>query len=229
MLYQLNKRVSESPPVPIATQWTTPKIIRTALLFAIPLVIFVVVAIGALGNKPLPGDLAILNTIQEFSFPQLDKPMITITAFGNASILVPLAVLAAGGLFFLKKRYQALFLLFCAGGTSVLTLVFKQLFRRDRPQLWKHLVTETDYSFPSGHAMITSTLAICIIVLCWHTKFRMPAIIIGTVYCVTVALSRLYVGVHYPSDILGGWGASVLVVATLYYGLRYVRGRFKKS
>jgi membrane-associated phospholipid phosphatase len=75
--------------------------------------------------------------------------------------------------------------------------------------LWQQIVIEKGYSFPSGHAMISCALAITIMILCWPTRWRRLAIIGGTIYFILVGISRLYLGVHYPSDVLGGWCVSI--------------------
>ena len=109
------------------------------------------------------------------------------------------------------------------GGAVVINFILKMIFERSRPDLWQRLVVETSYSFPSGHALASSAIALVIIIICYKTKWFIPAIIIGTVYAVVIAYSRLYLGVHYPSDIIGGWLISAAWVIAMYWTIKRVK------
>ena len=87
---------------------------------------------------------------------------------------------------------------------------------RMRPDLWLSITPETTYSFPSGHAMASATLAMAIIMLCWPTRARWWVTIVAIVLAVLVGVSRIYLGVHYPSDILTGWIASIAWVVGIH-------------
>ena len=139
----------------------------TTLAFAVPLALFLILANAIRSNGPLPGDLAVLQIIHLFANPVMDHLMIGITMLGDAEIVVPLLAIVAAILYLkFKKRKQAVFLALAAGGTAAINVAFKHVFQRDRPELWQHLVNETSFSFPSGHAMITSSLALTLIILC---------------------------------------------------------------
>ena len=92
----------------------------------------------------------------------------------------------------------------------------KILFQRARPALWLSPAPEQDYSFPSGHAMLSVAIAGSLIALAWPTRLRWPALIGGTMSVVGIGLSRLYLGVHFPSDIMAGWCAALLWVTGVY-------------
>jgi membrane-associated phospholipid phosphatase len=97
-------------------------------------------------------------------------------------------------------------------GSALLNLGSKQFFQRDRPTLWESIAPESTYSFPSGHAMGSMTLAAVIVLLAWNTRWRWPAVAFGVLFAGSVSLSRIYLGVHYPSDILAGWCAALVWV-----------------
>jgi undecaprenyl-diphosphatase len=80
-------------------------------------------------------------------------------------------------------------------------------------------------SFPSGHAMASMALAVALIVLLWPTRWRYPMLLGGIFFTIMVGLSRIYLGVHYPSDVLAGWVASLAWVMGLS---RVLYGRFGK-
>ena len=112
-----------------------------------------------------------------------------------------------------KSYHKSLFLVVAIGGSALVNLAFKSIFERARPELWDRAVEVTNYSFPSGHALSTSAFALTVVVLLWHTKWRTLAIIIGALYAATVGFTRLYLGVHYPTDVIGGWLLGIAWVA----------------
>jgi undecaprenyl-diphosphatase len=76
---------------------------------------------------------------------------------------------------------------------------------RVRPHLWISKAPELDYAFPSGHAMTSMTLVAILVILTWYHPWRWLVITIGSLYLLSIAWTRLYLGVHFPSDILAGW------------------------
>ncbi len=96
------------------------------------------------------------------------------------------------------------------GGSALLDMGAKQFFQRDRPSLWESIAPESTFSFPSGHAMGSMTLAAVVIALAWNTRWRWPVTIVASLFALLVGISRIYLGVHYPSDILGGWSAALV-------------------
>jgi membrane-associated phospholipid phosphatase len=199
-----------------------PKLLLTSAVFWLPMLLFVGLANAVRSNHALPGDDAILNGIHHFSSPALDKLAVAVTTLGNPAVVVIGVAVAAAVLAYKRYRRQAVFLLFSAAGTAAINVIIKFLFHRDRPSLWARIVTENSYSFPSGHAMISSALAFSVIILCWHTRYRWLVVIVSTLFFLLVSLSRLYLGVHFPSDVVGGWSVSLLWIATLHYAF----GRF---
>src|SRR5690606_4052086 len=102
----------------------------------------------------------------------------------------------------LRRWRHAVFAAVATGGSALLNIAAKQLFARDRPSLWESIAPETSYSFPSGHAMGSMTLALVLVLLAWHTRARWWVLAAMAVFVPMVGLSRVYLGVHYPSDIL---------------------------
>lgn len=150
-------------------------------------------------------DTTFLHWVHSYSKPTFDGIFLFFTSIGNPSFVIPIVFLLAGYLLY-KKYYAHMFLLlFGVGGASLLNLILKEIFQRHRPALWHTLITETDYSFPSGHAMASSALILCLIIMVWNTKWRLPVLIGGIIVIGMIGLSRLYLGVHYPSDVLAGW------------------------
>ena len=91
----------------------------------------------------------------------------------------------------------------------LISTVSKLIFGRARPELWESIVSESTYSFPSGHAMASMATVAALLVL-YRRRSALPWIAMaGVIYVIAIGFSRLYLGVHYPSDVLAGWAASI--------------------
>lgn len=186
--------------------------------FWLPVIVFAKLAGEVLEREPIAADVSILSAIHHHATPLHDRVVIFITNCGSAEVIAPLTVLLAGLLFWKGLKRQAVILTFGVGGAAAANVVLKMIFQRDRPSLWSPLVAERSFSFPSGHAMASSAFALCILLLLWRTKWRWLAAIAGTLFVLLVGLSRMYLGVHYPTDVVAGWTASVawvLLVSSL--------------
>ena len=181
------------------------------------MVIFLRLANEVHEKDPLLGDTAILEWFRQVSTPGLDRAVVAVTSLASTPAVVLGLGLAATALVWTRRRRDALFLVFCAGGTALINLGVKIIFQRDRPSLWEHIVTENSYSFPSGHAMISSAIAFSFIIIFWHTRYRWLAVGAGAAYALLIGISRLYLGVHFPSDVLAGWCVSLLWVLSMRY------------
>ncbi|HEU4375968.1 MAG TPA: phosphatase PAP2 family protein [Telluria sp.] len=145
-----------------------------------------------------------------------DRIMVWSSRAGSAAALVPFNLLVAAWLYRQGARERTWFWLLAVGGAALINLIAKYSFARARPTLWVSILPETTYSFPSGHAMETMAVVTAIVCLIWHrggARWAAPAI--GAAYVVIVGTSRVYLGVHYPSDVLAGWCASFAWVAGL--------------
>jgi len=158
-------------------------------------------------------DVATLQAIHANASPAFDTFFLAYTELGGVMIVAAVTMAVVGYLWFTARRYKALLLFFAVGGAAFVNYVLKFIFERARPDLWTHLVEETSFSFPSGHAMGSSAFAFGIVAILWNTKWRPLAIVLSGLYVVSIGLSRLYLGVHYPTDILAGWLLSLVWVA----------------
>jgi membrane-associated phospholipid phosphatase len=175
----------------------------------IPLLLFGSLAEDVWTREGFSWDTGILLALHARATPALDRLMLTLTAIGGP---LPMAALAGAiALFLVWRRWLGNAALFATivGGAALLNLLAKLLFQRQRPTLWPSLAPETDYGFPSGHAMGSMALVAALVFLLWGTRWRWPVLVVGTIFVLGVGLSRLYLGVHYPSDILAGWSASL--------------------
>lgn len=161
----------------------------------------------------LPQEEMVLRAINSLATPLLDALVVSVTRLGGTLGVAVLTIGIAMLLWQRRMRNRAAILVAGVGGALVLNLLLKAFFQRDRPQLWERLVTENSYSFPSGHAMASSALAFSLIVIFWSTKWRWFVVGAMFTYMVVIGLTRLYLGVHYPSDVLAGWIVSAMWVA----------------
>ncbi len=192
-------------------------------LFSICLVastMFIILAILVTNGITTAFDESALLWINQHANDTFNSLFVALTQLGGIYLVagVSLAMLVY---FVLKKRYyKALFVVVSIGGAALVNVLLKTLFDRSRPDLWQHLVTETSFSFPSGHSSASAALAFTVIVLLWNTKWRTVSLSIGALYIVTIGFSRMYLGVHFPSDVLGGWLLAASWV-TLMAGILY--------
>ena len=132
-----------------------------------------------------------------------------ITMFASEIIVFFIALLFL--LIFKNKRY-GIFVIFNAFNILILNILLKLIFMRDRPYDLM-IITETGYSFPSGHAMCALGFYGFIIYLTWHFNLEKKVKIIFTILLsiliVLLGVSRVYLGVHYASDVLAGYMVSV--------------------
>jgi undecaprenyl-diphosphatase len=161
-------------------------------------------------------DAPVLNMLHAMATPTLDRFFVLMSRVGYLWGVVPLDLIVLLLLAARRRFRDGLFFAIAVSGSAVLNIVAKNYFARLRPELWLSLTPETTYSFPSGHAMASATLGMALIILCWATRWRWPMTVASLVFILLVGISRVYLGVHYPSDILAGWSAAVAWVFGMY-------------
>lgn len=209
------------------TRVFSPKVWRllgaSFLLMILPVILFTALAQEVRDSETLAFDEAVLRGINSYASPTLDSFVIVLTDFGDVIGVGVLTLLLTWLLWRRHMRRRAATVIVGVVGAAALNVILKALFQRDRPELWERLVVETSNSFPSGHAMASSALAFAVIAVLWNTKYRWWAVVIGVVYTVVIGLTRLYLGVHYPTDIVAGWMVSGAWIAVVAFVLKYRR------
>jgi len=160
-------------------------------------------------------DTPILNMLHGLETPRRDHFFVWVSRIGFLWGTIPIDVIVLAWLAFRRRFRDGLFFGLAVVGSAVLDVMGKAYFTRARPDLWLSITPETNYSFPSGHAMGSATLGMALIFLFWPTRWRWPVVVGATLFVFLVGLSRLYLGVHYPSDILAGWCAAVAWVVSM--------------
>lgn len=210
-----------------AQNWIVENRARVLLLFAgvlLPLLVFGALAEDIWEKETLRGDAPILLWAHSRANPQLDRWMLAITHIGSPPLMFSMCGLIALFLWAKKRRGDLTFFLAATIGAGLLNLAAKRIFGRARPDLWLSIDPRSDLSFPSGHAMGTMALFVAVVILLWPTKARAPVLVFGGALVFLVGLSRVYIGVHFPSDVLCGWLASLAWVVGLHL-IRRMRSR----
>ncbi len=200
---------------------------RIGLLFAgmlLPLWVFAELADEVHEMEQFVFDDPILLHANGLAGPGLDGFFVVVSKLGYEGVIAVDLVLVLT-LLALKHWREAIFAATAFLGSSLLNVGAKQFFQRDRPTLWESISPEDTFSFPSGHAMGSMTLVMTAILLAWPSRWRWPVLLLASAFAVLVGYSRVYLGVHFPSDILAGWMAGTAWVVGVYLVLFHVPGR----
>lgn len=166
----------------------------------------------------------ILRSMHRYSSPALDSLFLLSHQLGRARFCTAMVVVMALLWWRQNNRIEVKLWLGLGLSTFVLQWSLKLLFARPRPQLWDTLIQLESYAMPSGHALVATTLYP---LLAHSASKRWPQHKV-TFYCVAtllalyIGLGRLYLGVHWPSDVLVGW---ILGFVQLQGALHWARNR----
>jgi len=156
--------------------------------------------------------------------------MLEITALGTGTVVMMIVAISGLFLALTRHRYSALLLLVATAGGLALNLVLKLFFNRPRPHVIVWGTNAVSSSFPSGHAMsatiVYSTVAYLAARLARKMWQRWAVMLFAAAIIILISLSRLYLGVHYPSDVLAG---SVIGLAWAAFCMATLEGIQKLS
>jgi undecaprenyl-diphosphatase len=153
-------------------------------------------------------DDAVLRWMGAHHSTVLDNIMLEITALGTGTVVMMIVAVAALFLVLTQQKYSAILLLVSTGGGLILNLILKMGFDRPRPAIFVPEVRAVSSSFPSGHAMsaaiVYGTVAYLAARLHKRRWARVLIMLIALIVILLICISRLYLGVHYPSDVVAG-------------------------
>jgi undecaprenyl-diphosphatase len=139
------------------------------------------------------------------------------TALGGVAVLSLITAASVGYLLLMRRRHAALLVLIAVCGGLALSTLFKAGFDRPRPDLVAHLAHVYTASFPSGHSMLSAATYFTLGALLarMHREASVKVFLMAAAILITllVGVSRVYLGVHWPSDVLAGWALGVALVA----------------
>ena len=207
------------------------------LTIALAASIFVVWAFAEITEEVVEGesrrfDRAVLLWIEANVPGWLEGPMRLVTELGSYRVVVPLLVLATAAFYYKGLKLAAVLLVVSTAGGFLLTTVLKAVFQRPRPEIVETGYTASFYSFPSGHATIAvGFYGALTLILAYQLRgrARWAVAACGTLLVLLIGFSRLYLGVHYLTDVLAGflaaplWLVNVAAVYVLWTSIRSLR------
>lgn len=194
-------------------KWITLRLIIAVVLFLLALFVFATIADEIVLEHESGFDNTILKAIFSLESPLATKIFLAFTFFGSSTFLFPAYVLLIL-IFLFKKNWKLALDVASIGITSTsLLYLLKDIFKRQRPldPLIRHV---TGFSFPSGHSFSSFTFCGLIAYLIWQSNLQNGWIIAATIvlflFATTIAFSRVYLKVHFPSDVIAGFCLSMM-------------------
>ena len=193
--------------------------LRTLLSIAIGSVVgFLMIGWFTMNGQLQSFDHHVIQYVQSFETPTLTMIFKTFSHIGSGYGVTLITVIVCCLFFFKEQRKSIVFAI-----TIVITMLIKEgvksIYERQRPTMHR-LMEASGHSFPSGHTMMAVSLYTMIVYMVWHYVTKpMQRFILTVVACAiatTIALSRIYVGVHYPTDIIGGILCSTALLAIIF-------------
>ena len=177
-------------------------------------------------------DLRIINLISHFRTPELNQFMLFITYLAQGEIIAIAVIFSLIILFLLRKwSYIRSLLVFVVGG-ELFVWIIKNIIDRPRPPLTEALVTETSYSFPSGHSFIAVAFYGLIVFFLFDSlkkkSLKAISLILGTILVILIGTSRIYLGAHWPSDVLASY-TSGLAWLTIIITITHIKKKFNSK
>jgi membrane-associated phospholipid phosphatase len=185
--------------------------------------VFGVVAEGVKDGVTQPFDEATLQWFESHRTPFLDDAMLEVTTLGSGVVLIMIVLISSVFLWQTQHKWSVYLLLLGTLGAKLFNTILKIFFSRERPSIVEGIAEVHSLSFPSGHAMSSMAVYGCVAYLVARLEPR-PTLkhtvwVIAGIVILLIGISRMYLGVHYPSDViagfLGGLAWLAFVVATM--------------
>jgi undecaprenyl-diphosphatase len=213
--------------VQLRYEWNVPKMFFYYGLFS--LVMFFLIALNINQVWVSLFDQFLIENIQSWHTSNMTSVMTFISSIGGG---IPLVMISCVLFLMVTRFYQQrsvwLFFLWIALGTNQINRLLKAIFERLRPTELQ-LVEASGYSFPSGHSMGAICLYSLIVLICWNARFNRMGRRVLVIFCglmiVLMGLSRIYLGVHYPSDVIAGYFAGFAWFGISYFVIAKLRAR----
>lgn len=214
MVHEMEAKMLDPPE--IAPQTPPPPVLVAQLLLLATVALFLAVLVGMVTGGTRTVDEWTLRALRlpedlgrAVGPPWLTDIMIGLTALGEAPVLTFYVLIAAVWFFYRGDRQAMRMILVVGIGGLLLMLALKFSIGRPRPDIVPHLSLISHGSFPSGHAMMTMAIFLSIAVLTGRglrsSRRRAAVIFFAVVASLSIGSTRVFVGVHYPSDVLAGW------------------------
>jgi undecaprenyl-diphosphatase len=203
------------------------KLLTTVAAVAAVLLFFLWFATEVYQGETLVFDNAVREWVHGFASPGMTQVALAATFTGSTTMVVTLGIVALVGFLIIRDRGAAAVLAIIVIGEAVLSIALKDYYVRSRPEPYFGYTTPTSFSFPSGHSFASFCLYLA---LAWLITRRVASngVAIGIwvaaiMIVLLVGLSRIYLGVHYPTDVIGGYLAAAMWSSIVLYGYQKYR------
>jgi undecaprenyl-diphosphatase len=209
-------------------------------LIAAATLVFIDVADDSAEEKGRAFDMKVLEWLHPYADhaePRgpawFDHAVRDLTSLGSVAVLAAIVLIVFGYLALQRRRLEAASLAVSLGGGLMLSETLKQVFERDRPPFEWHATDALNASFPSGHALLSTVVYLSLgAMLARAVRTRtMKAYVMGVavVLALAVGASRVYLGVHWASDVLGGWSLGAAWATLCWLAERAIARRLKRA
>ncbi len=188
------------------------------------LAVFAYFAEEVIEGERLAFDTQVIDTVRAWAAPWLMPLMIALTRMGEWWFMAGVGLVAGWAWWRAGQRGKVIILVTTALGGAALNQLLKLVFHRTRPDELGRLVTVNGYSFPSGHAQMSFCFYVILVFLLVYGRpswLRFVGMVGALALVGMIGLSRIYLGVHYPSDVVGGFAAAAVWVLTNILAYRW--------
>ena len=205
--------VRRRTPAPVATagRWLARHRFQLLLLLAcvlVPLALLGEIVNEVFVKHGFPWDVAILHWAHRHATPTLDQFAAVFSDAGSAWVLAPLFAVVSSALLLARRPMQAGFFALACAGALLLDVLARTVFERPRPTVFVPIAPEHTYAFPSAHAMGSMAFAVAVIILARPTRWGWAIGGLAALLTLVIGVSRIYLGLDYPTDVLAGWLAA---------------------
>lgn len=217
-----------------AERWALVALVLAALLA----MVFIRIAAYVYGESPGEFDVHIITALRnpaDLSDPigpgWLEEAMRDITGLGGTTVLIIVSMAAFSFMMMTGKKHAAYMLAGSVVGAIILSQTMKLGFSRPRPELVPHGARVYTMSFPSGHAMMSAAVYLTVAALLartqQHVRVRVFIIFVAAFLTILVGASRVYLGVHWPTDVIAGWAGGAGWAIICWSGMYWLQRRGK--
>ncbi|ENX39369.1 hypothetical protein F887_02860 [Acinetobacter sp. NIPH 2100] len=175
--------------------------------------------IGLMNSNASTLDLFSVQALFEHRSFTLNHVTILLSRLGGMPFLLFLTTFLCIYQIWMKNYKNVTFISLSVGGSIVIGWLLKWSIDRPRPLEFYHLVQSYGASFPSAHSLYAAILASLAMLLCRQHKHRNSVVLVSTLWFIAMGISRVYAGVHYPTDVLAGWGIGLIWTSLLWFWL----------
>ena len=228
---------SPTAPEPLPTTEEAQRLMTAALLAGLLAAAAALLLFTWLGREVLEGealrlDVRVRTLAQAWASPALTGVMVAASFYGGPVVLIPAALVAAFAFLVHGWHRGALLVVLTVTGAALLNWLLKVTFARGRPEAFFDYPLPLSPSFPSGHALYAASifggLAALLTARLKHRSLRVAVWSAAAFLILLVGFSRVYLGVHYPSDVLAGYSIAVIWVTFVALGDRLARHRRRR-